>query len=185
MSELSESSLMVSLGNTMTVAAGGGAPSTVLGNSIDNGEDRTEILQLAMGAFEDSELTFSVGKSWEQPATQVVFISSSSNCTSRVSLDSLLSSGSTCPVPWSCRMLCMPLPRTYIPPPTAPARQPICAISAIPPHLGMTEPNPGPKTPLDVRWRYMRGRAYDVDVWSGGLGERVNAWSAERRPRGI
>ena len=72
-----------------------------------------------------------------------------------------------------CSLMC--LPSTYTPPPTAPARQATCAISANPPHLGATAPNPGPNSPIEVRCRCIRGRAYAVVVFEGIFGESVRA----------
>ena len=79
-------------------------------------------------------------------------------------------SGLSCEVPEA-----RPVPNTYTAPPTAPARQPTCAISASPPHFGTTAPKPGPNSPIERKCRATRGSANATVVALGGSGDNVKA----------
>jgi hypothetical protein len=69
----------------------------------------------------------------------------------------------------------MPFPRTYTPPPTAPALQETCASSDKPPHFGITELNPAPNFPVERRCLAILGKAKAVVVLVGVLGDKVKA----------
>ena len=141
-----------------TAPAGVTPPSDVGGNSWTSGGVTIDMLLVMRPVVSRVPID---GKSSEHPASHLVVIFSPSESTSLM---------------WSSEaeeIESMPFFKTYTPPPTAPARQATCAISASPPHLGKTAPKPGPKTPMLRRWRAINGNAEPVHVLFAALGSRV------------
>src|SRR2546421_8315521 len=79
----------------------------------------------------------------------------------------------------------MLLPKTYTPPPTAPALHPTCAISAPPPYLTIIDPNPEPNIPMERKCRLIRVMADCASVTSAGSNDSDNASNGWWRDEGI
>lgn len=81
--------------------------------------------------------------------------------------------------------LSIPLPKTYTPPPTAPALHPTCAISAPPPYLMIMDPNPGPNIPIERKCLLIRFIAYCALVESAVSCDNDKASNGCCRAEGI
>lgn len=165
-------------GKKTTAPAEDGAPSAGEGNSAHRGEETMLMPRQTCSVWEVDGPGF---KSGEWFGVLTIQWALTFTPPSRTTLSGPCS-------PWSVSgmsILSIPLRRTYIPPPTAPARQATWAISASPPHFDMTEAKPGPNFPTDVRCRWIDVRASNVVVWDGVSGDEVRATMGACKSAGI
>jgi len=158
------------LGKTTTATAGCGAPSAMAGKRDLSGEEMMAMHRDTLRVEDEVGLEAIGGRAARDPASQFVFTLSFF-----VRLSIWRSEAIEGPFRSADISAASPVPNTYTAPPTAPARQPTCAISASPPHFGTTAPKPAPNNPIERRCRATRGSANATVVALGGCGDNVKA----------